>query len=169
MKREVKALIAVSICLLLMLAGGAILHNSQRALAQSEPTGGLNMGLTATDRALNGRPIMISAIRDGNVVNQHEVQFGVVAGETVSSTRLDLLPAGVCDVRVEGEGIVTEVKRGVHVYPGRDGSLRFVVRPGAGVHIVEYATGGLSREEIAARIEKLEAAVTQLQKAVQSK
>ncbi|MGH9838272.1 MAG: hypothetical protein ACREEM_05765 [Blastocatellia bacterium] len=169
MKKEAKVAIVVSICLLLMLAGVAVLRNSQRALAQPEPPGRLNVALTATDYALKGRPAMISAIRDGKVINQYEVLFVDIAGRAVSSTILDRLPAGVCDVRVEGEGIITEVKRGVQVYSGRDGSLQFVTRPGKGVHIVEYATGGTSREEMAARIEKLEAAVSQLQKAVQPK
>jgi len=79
-------------------------------------------------------------------------------------TILDSLPAGQYDVRVEGEGVTTEVKRGVQVFSGRDGSLIAIVRPGQGAHIVEYATGGLAREEIAARIARLEAAVAELQK-----
>jgi len=52
----------------------------------------------------------------------------------------------------------------VHVFAGKDGSLMFVMRSGKGAHMVEYATGGLSREEVAARLAKLESAVAQLQK-----
>ena len=54
-------------------------------------------------------------------------------------------------------------------FAGRDGSLIAVVRPGQGAHVVEYATGGLAREEVAARIAKLEAAVANLQMARQVK
>jgi hypothetical protein len=38
------------------------------------------------------------------------------------------------------------------------------MRAGTGVRTVEYAIGGLSREEIAARLAKLEAAMAELQK-----
>ncbi|MCI0390426.1 MAG: hypothetical protein MOB07_16875 [Acidobacteria bacterium] len=169
MKKGTKIAIVVSICLPVMLAVAAASQNSRRALAQPEPPGRLNVALTATDYALKGRPVMISAINDGKIINQYEVLFIDMGGRAVTSTILDRLPPGACDVRVEGEGIITEVKRGAQVYSGRDGYLQFVIRPGKGAHMVEYATGGLSREETAARIEKLEAAVAQLQKAVQSK
>jgi hypothetical protein len=62
--------------------------------------------------------------------------------------------------------VISEVKRGVQVFPGKDGSLMAVVRPGKGVHIVEYAVGGLAREEVAARLNKLDTQVAQLQSAV---
>ena len=38
------------------------------------------------------------------------------------------------------------------------------MRAGQGVKIVEYATGGLSREEMAARLQRLEAAIAELMK-----
>lgn len=69
------------------------------------------------------------------------------------------LPPGLYDVRAEGQGAVTEVKRGVHVFAGQDLNVNFVMHAGTGLRTVEYATGGLSREEVAARLAKLEAAV----------
>jgi hypothetical protein len=69
---------------------------------------------------------------------------------------------GTYDVRVEGDGIVTEVKRGVTLAGPKNMTLNFVVRPGQGVHVVEYATGGLAREEVAQKIAALEAAVAEL-------
>jgi hypothetical protein len=76
----------------------------------------------------------------------------------------DSIRPGVYDVRVEGEGLVTEVKRGVHAFAGQKTEVTFQVRSGQGVRIVEYATGALPREEIAARLAKLEAQVAELSK-----
>jgi hypothetical protein len=102
---------------------------------------------------------MVSAIRDGNIIEQEEVPLS--EGRELGS---DNMRPGVYDVRVEGEGIVTEIKRGIHVFNGQRTEIVFDVRPGKGVHIVEYATGGLSREEVAARLAKLEAEVAELSK-----
>ena len=114
------------------------------------------------NRPLQGHPIMVSANRDGQVVAQQETQFNV-------DRSLDGLQPGLYDVRAEGDGAVTEEKRGVHVFADRSVDLYFDLRLGKGVHIVEYATGGLSREEVAARLGKLETAVTQLQKSIPPK
>jgi hypothetical protein len=111
-------------------------------------------------QALAGRPAMVSAIRDGRIVEQHEVDL--TTGRAFES---DSIKVGVYDIRVEGEGLVTEVKRGVHAFAGQKTDLTFQMRPGKGVHIVEYATGALPREEIAARLEKLESQVAALAKA----
>lgn len=106
-------------------------------------------------------PVMINAIRDGEVIRQEEV----VLWSTNDQLVLFRTPAGLYDVRVEGEGVITEVKQGIHVFPRGEGdtNLHFIMRPGQGVHIVEYATGGLSREEIATRLARLENVVSQLQ------
>ena len=129
--------------------------------------GRLNIALKVADNTLKDRPVMVSAIGNGKVVTQYEVLLVQLPNE--AHITLDSLPAGQYDVRVEGDGVVTELKRGVQVFSGRDGYLVGVVRLGQGAHIVEYATGGLAREELAARISKLEAAVAELQKARQPK
>jgi hypothetical protein len=103
---------------------------------------------------------MISVLGEGAVVKQQEVE---VSGLPPNFT----LPVGVYDVRVEGDGIVTVVKRGVHVTAKDSTKVIAPMRPGKGLRIVEYATGGLAREEVAARLAKLEAAVAQMQKAQQ--
>ncbi len=165
MRRKAKLSFAILVCFLVVLISMALARDSHLATAQPEPPGRLNVAVSNTDNTLKGKPVMISALRDGKVINQYEAVFDYGAARTI----LDKLPAGVYDVRVEGEGLSTDIKRGVQVFAGRDGVLQFVARPGKGVHIVEYATGGLSREEIAARIEKLEATMAQVQKAIQSK
>jgi hypothetical protein len=101
---------------------------------------------------------MVSAIRGGEVVKQQET---VLPG----SQELSDLPPGLYDVRVEGQGAVTDVKRGVHVFAGQELDVSFVMHAGTGARTVEYAAAGLSREEVAARLAKLEAAVAELQKA----
>ena len=116
--------------------------------------------LQVSAQGFSGRPALVSAIRDGQIVEQHEVLL--TTGRDLNS---DAITPGVYDVRVEGEGLVTEVKRGIHVFAGQKTDLTFQERPGKGVHIVEYATGALSREEIAARLEKLESQVANLTKA----
>jgi hypothetical protein len=132
--------------------------------ATPEEAGSMNCRFSSSEanKVLQGRPVMVSAIRDGQVVEQQETQFN-------GDRSLSPLQPGLYDVRAEGDGIVTEVKRGVHVFPGRQLELHFELHPGKGAHVVEYATGGLSREEVAARLAKLEAAVTQLQKSIPPK
>lgn len=57
-----------------------------------------------------------------------------------------------------------EVKRGIRVFGRQKTELTFDVRPGRGVHIVEFAKGGLARQEVAARLVKLKAQVAELAK-----
>lgn len=103
---------------------------------------------------------MVSVIKDGAVAKQKEVH--------VNSSASFTLPAGLYDVRLEGDGMQTLVKRGIHVNEGdRTNIIGGPMRVGAGVKTIEYAPGGLSREEVAARLAKLEAAVADLQKARQ--
>jgi hypothetical protein len=111
-----------------------------------------------SDNAIAGRPVMVSFIGDGAIVYQGETTTTenpntVSVGEDLTS--------GVYDVRVEGDGIVTEMKRGVTL-AGSNMTLNFVVRPGQGAHVVEYAAGGLPREEVAERLAALEAEVAAL-------
>ena len=83
----------------------------------------------------------------------------------MNSTARFSLPAGPFDVRLEGDGTETVVKRGIHVQAEEETTvIGGPMRAGTGVRIVEYAIGGLSREEIAARLANLEAAMAELQK-----
>ncbi len=135
----------------------------QPAAAQQQ-TGRLVMNVLAADNALQNRPVMVSAIVGGTIADQKEVLLD--RAPNTAGVVLQRVPAGTCDVRVEGDGIVTEVKRGVQIFAGRDAELKAVVRPGQGVHTVEYATGGLSREEVAARLAGLEATTAAIRKTV---
>ncbi|HEV2688247.1 MAG TPA: hypothetical protein VGV35_06825 [Bryobacteraceae bacterium] len=110
--------------------------------------------------ALKDHPVMMSAIGNGAVVSQREIFLK--EGDTWAT--VDNIPPGSYDVRIEGEGLVTEVKRGVQMFPGKQSDLSVPLRAGTGVHIVEYAIGGLAREEVAARLKKLDGEVADLQK-----
>ena len=164
MQTKAKIFGGISICgLLLALAPMAHVRVSHAALAE-QITGNLQVAVqpdptAASAKGLRG-VVMISVLTDGAVVKQHEVE---VSGLPPNFT----LPVGVYDVRVEGDGMVTVVKRGVHVMAKDSTRVIAPMRPGQGVRIVEYATGGLAREEVAARLAKLEAAVAQMQKAQQ--
>ena len=114
---------------------------------------------------LKDHPVMMAAIGNGAIVSQKEIFLK--DGDTWAT--VDNISPGTYDVRIEGEGVVTEVKRGVQMFPGKQSDLAFLLRPGAGVHIVEYAIGGLAREEVAARLQRLDAAVADLQKKVAAK
>jgi len=102
--------------------------------------------------------VMVSLIQNDGVVTQSEVVIP-------SGHRFDVAP-GVYDVRAEGDGVVTQVKKGVHVMAGTTLNLEFIMRPGSGAEVTRYAAAVLSREEIEARLRKLEGQVADLQKAM---
>ena len=129
--------------------------------APLEGTGNVEARFDQAQAATHHHPVMVSILRDGVVVAQNEQ---VVP----ASIRFSSVKAGKYDVRAESDGAFTEVKRGVQVFADKTLDLQFVLRPGQGVHTVEYATGGLAREEVAARLARLEAAVTELQRAAQT-
>ena len=149
--RSIASIVIATMFLLVVPAAGA---------QTAKPTGTIGYQLAVSAPSLRGHTVMISALRDGRIVEQQEHRMG-----DGSTLRGDNLTEGLYDVRVEGEGIVTEEKHGVHVFGGREVDLIFDLRPGKGVHIVEYATGALSREEVATRLARLEAAVAEMAKA----
>ncbi len=110
--------------------------------------------------ALAGTPIMVTVLRDGTIVQQSETTIN--NGLTWSVT------PGVYDVRLEADGAVTEVKQGITVIEGQQVSLLGRMQAGEGLHIVEYATGGVTREELAVRLARLDEAMTGLKRELES-
>jgi hypothetical protein len=140
---------------LLLAAGFALWH--------PRPVSGQSLTVqvrAASGEALEGTPVMISVIQDGVIVTQTEVWVG-----NNGSFWPD---PGVYDVRLEGEGVVTLVKRGVTITAEQQTLIGGPLRAGEGLHIVEYATGGFTREELAERLMRLEAAMTSVQEAVEA-
>jgi hypothetical protein len=143
-----------------LLALGLLVSNLVPAPAYAQDKATIYASVEVSDNALAGRPVMVSFIRDGAIFFQEETT--TTESPNVVSVGSQDSPAGVYDVRVEGDGIVTEMKRGVTLAGSKNMTLNFVVRPGQGAHVVEYAAGGLAREEVAERIAALEAEVATL-------
>ena len=109
--------------------------------------------------AVKDHPVMISIVKDGQVVDQKEVKIGFGPNFKVEP--------GLYDVRLEGDGMVTLVKRGIHVFEGKSTDIvGGPMQAGKGVHIVEFAVGGLAREEVAARLARLDSEVAELKKEI---
>ena len=134
----------------------AALYSWTVTAAQAQETGWIRVNLGTGGESGS---FMISCIHEGEVVFQTEGDWG--SGPYCRIGGSTDIPVGVYDVRVEGDGMVTQVKRGILVTAGNENSLRFVMELGEGVHTVEYSTGALSREEVAVRLRALEAARTE--------
>lgn len=148
------------------LSGIAVVVGLSGSISGQAPTKknlNVQVGLVhASYEALKETPIMVSVIKDGEVILQQEVRNN-------SSPSFALVP-GLYDVRLEGEGMQTQVKRGILVKAEPPTTIiGGPMQQGTGVKIIEYGTTGLSREEVAARLTKLEAAVGELQKARQAR
>jgi hypothetical protein len=143
-----------------LLALGVLLSGLSAVPGRAQEKATIYASVKVSDNALAGRPVMVSFIRDGAIFFQEETT--TTESPNVASVGSQDSPVGVYDVRVEGDGIVTEMKRGVTLAGPKNMTLDFIVRPGQGVHVVEYAAGGLAREEVAQKIAALEAAVAEL-------
>jgi hypothetical protein len=98
---------------------------------------------------------MISILgRDGAVIKQSE-------GINAALVGFGNIKVGTYDVRVEGEGVTTVLKRGIAVLPDETTALHAQLLTGQGVHVVEYA-GAISGEDLLARLTNL---LTKLDKA----
>jgi hypothetical protein len=123
-------------------------------------TGSLNVHFARVTTAPARVPALVSVLRDGRIVRQQEV---VLEQGSAIWCCIRQLESGSYDVRVEGEGLVTQAKRGFLVIDGQDVSVTFIVRPGRGMHVVEYSEGGLAREEVAVRLSALEAGLARVE------
>ena len=131
-------------------------HSASAADRDKPPVGIIEVRSTTDEPKAKGHPVMVSIVSDGRIVRQEEVELG-------HSSRQTGLPLGTYDVRLEAEGFVTLVKRGIQVTENTATNVIGPMRPGQGVHIVEYATGGLTREELANRLERMEATIARLE------
>jgi hypothetical protein len=140
---------------ILSLVVGTVLALPVPAIAQQN----LNVRVSvaqASYQALREIPVMVSVIKDGSVFRQQESHIN-------NSARF-AVPVGLYDVRLEGAGMETLVKRGIHVLEGQTTDvIGGPMQAGTGIRVVEYATGGLAREEVAARLAKLDSEVAELE------
>lgn len=164
MKSSRKAVCSFSLFALVVLLGGFLWTKPAATIGQTE-LGKLDVGtrvLSADYKALSEIPMMVSVLKDGAVLKQ---------AERITNSNVGFeLPPGLYDLRLEADGMVTLVKRGIHVKAGEQTDvIGGPMRAGAGARVVEYAATGMTREEMAARLGKLESAVAELQKARQPK
>jgi hypothetical protein len=161
-----RSLTSRTLVLLAVLAAMAVIGGSVAPAADVD-TGQLKVYPHPSVEAIRGKVVMVSLIANGAVVWQKETTLGNYPSEgNAEGVYNGFVPVGQYDVRVEGEGLQTLVKRGVSLTKGGEAQLLMDMRPGQGVHIVEYATGGLSREEMAARLMAAEKAIADLTKLV---
>lgn len=121
----------------------------------------IRVSTSAASDSLKGTPVMISIIQDGAIVKQFE--------EWINAAESFQVEPGIYDVRLEGEGLVTLVKRGVTASEGHTVNvIGGPLRAGEGVQVVEYATGGFTREELAERLMRLEAGLARVEEVLQS-
>jgi hypothetical protein len=99
-----------------LLALGLLLSNLAPAPGYAQDKATIYASVEVSDNALAGRPVMVSFIRDGAIFFQEETT--TTESPNVASVGSQDSPAGVYDVRVEGDGIVTEMKRGGSPSPG---------------------------------------------------
>jgi hypothetical protein len=126
--------------------------------SQAQETGSIQVRTSWAEEASG--VAMVSCINDGEVFSQTETRIGAISGCYLRGR--GQLPVGVYDVRIEGEGIITEVKRGILVTAGNQNEIWFSLQLGEGIHIVEYSVGGLAREEVAVRLGLVERRIADL-------
>ncbi|MBY0524065.1 MAG: carboxypeptidase-like regulatory domain-containing protein [Gemmataceae bacterium] len=106
------------------------------------------------------RPVLVSLLADGKVLRQKEVEVERYSGWVFV---WDELAPGTYDVKFEGEGIETTVKKGFVVNPGRSVRVMGDLKAGSGTRVIEYNKNDL--KSLQERLEKLEAELEALRKA----
>src|SRR5918912_3050950 len=112
-----KRILAAATACFTLLVWGAGLLQAGPALAQRDAPN-LEVRVTVADdsyQALKGRPVMVSVIKDGEIVKQTETGLN-------SAVHFSL-PVGLYDLRFEGDGMQTLVKRGVHIIQGEKAEI----------------------------------------------
>ncbi len=84
-----------------------------------------------SSKSIRSRIVMISILKDGSVLKQKEIGISDIP----ASWRL---PVGVYDVRVEGDGVMTVSKSGIHITPKESTDLQVPMRPGQGMCECKY-------------------------------
>ncbi len=87
-------------------------------------------------RKLADRPVLVSITVNGKLFAQRELQ--VQSSNTVYD--FDGVPPGTCDIKFEGEGMQTVIKRGLQILPDTTNRVIADLRIGRGVKVIEYGT-----------------------------
>jgi hypothetical protein len=110
----------------------------------------------AASHALVGRPVLVSLLLDGRLVQQREMAIDR-CGHWVFLFRD--LPLGTYSVKFEAPGVETVIKRGLAVTATNEPVVMGDLRAGQGTRLVEYGKAGT---ELLGRVKELEAVVESL-------
>ena len=133
------------------------LIRTQPAYAQQQPTGDLSVWLQPSQPGT----FMVTVVgQDGSIKGQKE---GVCCSMNLAVLERFSIAPGIYDVRFEGDGFTTLVKRGIAVVAGTSTDINSQMVKGQGVHVVEYATA-ISGSDFMARLIRLEKAIAELTK-----
>lgn len=127
------------------------------ARAQEQAKGDLRVIPKARSEAAKQNLVLITVSANGRVFRQTEHRAD---GDW---EYFPGVPIGPVEIRVEGEGFQTQVKRGIHITNERT-FITFDLSPGTGTKVTEYAPAAISREEIQGLLARLETAVRELSK-----
>lgn len=116
----------------------------------------------AVQERLVKRPVLVSLVAEGEVVRQKEVEIEKFAGTVFV---WDKVPAGVYDVKFEGVGIETVVKKGFIVNADTCVHVVADLKAGTGTRVIEYNETERELKAVKARLEKIEAELAKLRKA----
>jgi hypothetical protein len=146
-----------ALALIAVIIAVGLLRGSQPAYAVGQQEKGQLYVNVSLPEGTRSRPLLVTVIKDGRIVAQNESnpKEWALSGQ---------FPIGLYEVRVEGEGVQTLVKRGYNVVVGPATTVECPVHEGQGVKVVEYASSPMTRDEIAGRLAHLETAVEELRK-----
>lgn len=147
--------------IVVLFVGFWLVRDSRLARAQAGDQGKICIWTRTEDPSLKSNLVMMYLMRNGKVIKSGEVQDDNGITDPLIWGNLAV---GIYDVKEEGEGVGTIVKRGVIVSSGSNTDLKFLMKAGKGVHVVDYPTGAASADDVATRLAKLEAAVKELQR-----
>jgi hypothetical protein len=141
--------------LIALLAGFCLVRGPHAALAQQEEKDASIWVYTqCNEDSLKQQLVMVYLIHDGKVVKSTETRTNT----EYNPVQWGVLPIGIYEVKIEGEGAETFVKRGIILTHNNTTQVTFPLKAGQGIHIIEYPTGAVSKDDIATRLAKLEAA-----------
>lgn len=126
--------------------------------AEKKPTGKITAYIAdPKDEKIAKVPVMVSILLDGKVAAQSEINMD-------SLQIFNDLPVGIYEVRAEGAGLGSIVKRGVAVTAKGDTEVRFLMKAGKGATVIEYSTWKGGRDDLLDLMKRVEKALERLEK-----
>ena len=128
------------LAVLVVLSAIALLTVMASAQAQKKATGTLHIVASLGQEvaaAVKGKSIVVTLLQDGKPVAQTDLLWGYYNNWNVET--------GIYELRGEGEGAQTIVRRGIFVGEGRTTDVQLNGEPGTGCKVITYGTAELGR------------------------